>query len=132
MGVESYVESRLLLLGVLLLNFIEVSPGSEERGWCLRTEEVKAQRHRCGQLRAARPEGEKGEKKLGETQRCSYSSARMTSRDDPCVTEHFIIGSAKLIWGERGSNSRPQDHSNSYETYALANCATTPLRYLCR
>ena len=28
--------------------------------------------------------------------------------------------------GERGSNSRPQDHSNSYETYALANCATTP------
>ncbi|OMO60286.1 hypothetical protein COLO4_33878 [Corchorus olitorius] len=30
-------------------------------------------------------------------------------------------------WGERGSNSRPQDHSTSYETYALANCATTPL-----
>jgi hypothetical protein len=34
-------------------------------------------------------------------------------------------------WGERGSNSRPQDHSSdSYETYALANCATTPLLYL--
>ena len=47
-------------------------------------------------LRAARPEGGKRrKKKLGETQRCSYSSARMTSRDDPCVTEHFIIGSAK-------------------------------------
>ena len=29
-------------------------------------------------------------------------------------------------WGERGSNSRPQDNSDSYETYALTNCATTP------
>ena len=33
----------------------------------------------------------------------------------------------KKVWGERGSNSRPQDHSLSYETYALANCATTPI-----
>ena len=32
----------------------------------------------------------------------------------------------KGFWGERGSNSRPQDNSLSYETYALANCATTP------
>jgi hypothetical protein len=40
--------------------------------------------------------------------------------------EHFIITFGQE-WGERGSNSRPQDNSNSYETYALANCATTPL-----
>ena len=37
----------------------------------------------------------------------------------------------KKNWGERGSNSRPQDHSRSYETYALANCATTPALLSC-
>jgi hypothetical protein len=61
--------------------------------------------------------------------RCaSYPSGNQTAVMDP--TNHYERRNLSLLWGERGSNSRPQDHSHfSYETYALANCATTPLLF---